>query len=433
MKKVQVLFLAVITIAFQSCQTSEKENTGITFLLSNPSTIELVDKGVKIARTEIDFDSSKAVYPLIKTASGEIIPSQLDDIDGDGEWDEIFLVWNFAPNEEIEISLAWVEEAREYEKRTAVRFGKRDAIDQAVTSKKGDVLLADELPRSIGYQPYQTDGPSWENDKVGFRHYFDGRNSKDLFGKKTSAMSPKDVGVNSKGEVEDNYHTMEDWGRDILAVGNSVGLGGFTLLKDDKPARLGVLVTDSVNNIEKSTFKILSEGSVRSIIHFEYNNWDAFDRKYPKVEEKVSIVPGMYGFKNEVKFDGLQGDEHIAIGLVNIHNDKGIKQIDDFEDWVVLMTHDAQGYEKEWIIGMALILPKAQFIEMIEAPQEGNVTDSYLAKMKTVNNEPIEYYAIGAWELSDEGFREAAYFEQYLRDLVSEIQVDIQVNKITQE
>ncbi|ERM83215.1 hypothetical protein P872_16970 [Rhodonellum psychrophilum GCM71 = DSM 17998] len=414
-----------------ACNTPEEKNFKHTILLTNGSGQELKDKGVSIGKNQLEIAEGK--FPSLKNAEGGLVPSQLDDVDGDGEWDELFLVTDFAPQESKTLTLEWVAQQAEYTIRTSVRFGKRDAADSPVQPRTGDTLMANGLPRSIGYQPYQTDGPSWENDKVGFRHYFDGRNSKDLFGKKTSAMSPKDVGVNSNGEVEDNYHTMEDWGRDILAVGNSVGLGGFTLLKDNKPARLGVLFTDSVNNIEKSTFRILSEGPVRSIIHFEYNNWDAFDRKYSKVEEKVSIVPGMYGFKNEVKFDGLQGDEHIAIGLVNIHNDKGIKQIDDFDDWVVLMTHDAQGYEKEWIIGMALILPKAQFIEMIEAPQEGNVTDSYLAKMKTVNNESIEYYAIGAWELSDEGFRDAAYFEQYLRDLVSEIQVDIQVNKITQE
>jgi len=40
------------------------------------------------------------------------------------------------------------------------------------------------LPAKTGYEPCQTDGPTWKKDKVGFRHYFDGRNSKDLFGKR---------------------------------------------------------------------------------------------------------------------------------------------------------------------------------------------------------------------------------------------------------
>ncbi|MCH7414542.1 DUF4861 domain-containing protein [Belliella sp. R4-6] len=424
MKKINLFSTLCLATVMLACNPAKEESLP-QIVLKNSSSTALKDKGIEINLQELEVVEGK--FPKITDAEGNAIAYQMDDTNRDGKQDQLFLLVDFEADEEKTLTLEWVDEAADFEKRTAVRFGKRDAVDQAVTPRQSDILLANELPRSIGYQPYQTDGPSWENDKVGFRHYFDGRNSKDLFGKKTSAMSPKNVGLNDKGEVEDNYHTMEDWGRDILAVGNSVGLGGFTLLKDDQPARLGVLVEDAVNNIEKSTFKILSEGPVRSIMHFEYNNWDAFDRKYPKVEEKVSIIPGMYGFKNEVKFHGLQGDEHIAIGLVNIHNDKGIKQFDDFQDWVVLMTHDAQGYDKEWIIGMALILPKAQFLEMIEAPKEGNVTNSYLAKMKTANNEPIEYYAIGAWELSEDGFNDAAYFEQHLRDLVEHLEAKIEV------
>ena len=46
-------------------------------------------------------------------------------------------------------------------------------------------------------------------------------------------MSPENVGINADGAVEDNYHVMADWGRDILAVGNSVGLGGYALIAGD--------------------------------------------------------------------------------------------------------------------------------------------------------------------------------------------------------
>ncbi|MCH7409351.1 DUF4861 domain-containing protein [Belliella sp. DSM 111904] len=425
MLKTNSIRLSALVFVLFACNPAVEESSP-QILLKNQSSIDLKDKGVIIDFKDLKSEANKFLH--IADAEGNSVAYQIDDVNGDGIPDQLFMLVDLKADEEKSLDITWVDSQPKFEQRTAVRFGKRDDIDQPVTPRQEDLFFSHELPKSMGYQPYQTDGPSWENDKVGFRHYFDGRNSKDLFGKKTSKMSPKDVGVNDKGEVEDNYHVMEDWGRDILAVGNSVGLGGITLLKDDQPARLGVLVDEEMSNIYQSSFKIMAEGPIRSIMEFEYRDWDAFDRKYPRIVERVSIVPGMYAYKNEVMFEGLHGDEHLAVGLVNIHNDKGIKEITDFDDWVILMTHDAQGYDKEWIIGMALILPKGQYMEMIEAPKSGKLTDSYLAKMKSESEKTIEYYAVGAWELSEDRFMEAAGFERYLRDLVAHLEAEVSVS-----
>jgi len=58
-----------------------------------------------------------------------------------------------------------------------------------VQSVTQTVLYADSLPYFIGYQKNQKDSPVWENDKKGFRLYFDGRNTKDIFGKRISDHS----------------------------------------------------------------------------------------------------------------------------------------------------------------------------------------------------------------------------------------------------
>lgn len=128
-------------------------------------------------------DSSK--YPVL-TSGSEIYPLQVSDINNDGVWDEIFLVANFAPNESKKLKLDWIEEHKipNYTKRTNVRFGKRETEEDPVKPATEEVLSKNEMPAKQGFQKYQTDGPSWENDKVGFRQYLDGRYSKDVFGKK---------------------------------------------------------------------------------------------------------------------------------------------------------------------------------------------------------------------------------------------------------
>lgn len=420
--------LACLCGSLLSCQSGEgEEEQTKEIILTNQASVALTDKAVAIDRSEFSDIPDGDHYPLLISQEGDTIAAQLDDLDDDQQWDELFFVTDLSPNEEKTLRFSWTNTQPEHTKRTSVRFGKRESADAPVQPKTSDTLYASGLPKSVGYQPYQTDGPSWENDKVGFRHYFDGRNAKDLFGKRVSHMSPEDVGINEAGAVEDNYHVMEDWGRDILAVGNSVGLGGFALLVDDQPVRLGVTVDDSVNNVDNTTFQILSEGPVRSVMRFGYNNWQVADRNY-SVEEETSIWPGMYGYRNSVKVEGLQGDEQLLVGLVNINNDQPLTELEIDDNWVVLLTHDQQTYEKEWWLGMALILPRNAYQGYIEAPDSGDLSNSYFAKLDISDEEPVNYFAVGAWELSDEGFRDAAYFRDYVQKLTQQLSAEVDVD-----
>jgi hypothetical protein len=350
----------------------------------------------------------------------------LDDLDGDHKWDELFFVANLQANSQNTYSLKWVTAKPVYKARTSVRFGKRSSATTPVQPATSEIVYRKELPKSLGFQRYQTDGPSWENDKVGFRHYLDGRNAKDVFGKLVPYMALENVGVNAKGAVEDNYHVMEKWGRDILAVGNSIGIGGVALVDGDQLLRLGVTVDDSVNNVEKTTFKIVTEGPVRSVLNFNYNTWQpAPDRNY-NVEETTSIWPGMYAYHNSVKVMGLKGSENLGIGMVNINSDKEPTEIRG-DKWVVLLSHDRHTYNKEWWLGLALIVPAEAYNGYVKAPKTGKLSNTFLAKLKIKNGEPVQYFSVAAWELSDEGFKNPSYFSNYVQELVKQIAAEVKV------
>lgn len=395
-----------------------------TITVKNKSSIALKDKAISIGRAGLAHaDDGK--FPLILTADGDTIPSQLDDTDGDKRWDELFFVLNMEPKQKQKLSLNWVNFVPEFTKRTSVRFGKRSSATAPVQPKTADTAYIDEMPKKIGYQPYQTDGPSWENDKIGFRHYFDGRNAKDLFGKRVSWMSPEEVGLTPQGAVEDNYHVLKDWGRDILPVGNSIGLGGIALMIQDSLARLGVTLDDTKNNIESTSFHIFSEGPVRSVINFHYTNWNTQGRTY-QVNEAPIIWPGMYAYQNTVKFSGLRGDETLLIGLPDVANDKPLNEL-SIGDWAILYTHDKQSYNKEFWLGLALILPKDRYQGSVDAPSKGKLSNSYLAKLKVADQKPVTYYAVGGWELSDPGFKDAEYFKNYVTGLARQLSAKVKV------
>lgn len=427
MKKRASFYLSItlVTGLLISCKVSQNVSENI-IALKNSSSLKLTQKAISIKRENLRENTIKGAFPIL-LFNADTIPAQTNDLNSDGKWDELFFAVDFLPNEEKNIQLKWSDTDPKFTVKTSVRFGKREGKNLPVHPDTQEVLMADQVHKKLGYQKYQTDGPTWENDKVGFRHYLDGRNSKDVFGKKTPGITPENVGINSKGAVEDNYHVMYDWGRDIFPVGNSVGLGGYALLIDNKINRLGILGNDTINNVEKTTFKIVTEGPVNSVLSYRYQNWNASGNLY-QVQETTSIWPGIYGYKNSVSINGIKGKETFLAAISNLNN-KNPLQVIEAGDWICLIQHDYLTYERQWILGTAILVPAKIYQGYIEAPKTGQLTDSYLAKLKVENNTEISYYAIAAWELSaDKGFNESAFFTNYVTNLAKQLSVKVKVD-----
>lgn len=419
------ILLLLVVFAFTTACKTQKQANSAKLVFTNTSNLKLTDKAITVNRGVLPESKNLNTFPLL-IASGDTIPSQTNDTNGDGEWDELFIVANFSENEKKVVDLKWVDTAPKFSVRTSVRFGKRASKNAKVVPATEEILPANEVHKALGYQRYQTDGPTWENDKVGFRHYLDGRNAKDIFGKKTADITPEDVGVNAEGAVEDNYHVMHDWGRDVFPVGNSVGLGGFALLVDNEINRLGIVSGDTLNNIETTTFKIVNEGPENSVLNYQYKNWEASGNLY-QANETTSIWPGIYGYKNTVSIDGLKGNEKLLIGLSNINNEKGLQTI-EVGNWICLIQHDNLTYDRTWAMGTALIIPKNGFEGVMEAPITGQLTNSFLAKFKVENNMPVSYYAVAGWELSaDKNFKDATYFTNYVTNLAKQLATEVTV------
>lgn len=418
-----LLGIIIMGCIFCGCANKKK---GLEIILTNKSSINLTDKAISIKRSQLHSIPKDSVYPLLLDNNLDTIPVQFDDTDGDKHGDELFFVVNLNANASTTYSLTWLPSEPAYTKRTSVRFGKRSSASIPIHSSLADTAYSKNLPKNLGFQPYQTDGPSWENDKVGFRHYLDGRNAKDVFGKLIPGMSPENVGISATGAVEDNYHVMEKWGRDILAVGNSIGIGGLALLDDKKFLRLGTIVGDSINNVEQTTFNILAEGPVKSVINFRYNNWHPNGSDYT-LKETGSIWPGMYAYHNSVELTGLKGNENLLIGMVNINAVKPPVEIKTDKNWVILVSHERHTYNKEWWLGLALVLPADAYLGFTNAPDTGKLTKSWLAKLKVVDNKPANYFVVAGWELSDKGFADPVYFKNYVVNLVEQLSAEVSV------
>lgn len=425
MKYLFFIGLFLLILNFYSC-SGKKGQSVKKIILTNTSSFNLTDKAIAINREQLLPIRSDAAYPLLIDQRGDTIPTQLDDLDGDGHWDELFFVINLPGDEQDTFDLSWINTAIKFKKRTTVRFGMRPTFDSKISPATIDTFYADQLPGVIGYQHFQTDGPTWENDKVGFRLYLDGRNSIDVFGKTVSYMTPDNVGIGKDGVTENNYSVMKDWGTDILDVGNSVGIGGISLLINDKLARLGVTEKDSLDNVDTTIFKIISKGPVRSLMKVTYKDWKPNDRNY-FAEETISMWPGMYGFRNSVRLTNLTSNDTLVVGLVNSNTNQKLTEITINDKWVALITDDKQSVNKQWWLGLALVLPRKNYAGYFEAPKSGAVSKTYLGKLKVQNNEPVNYFAFAGWELSDKRFSDPDYFKKYIVGFFNQLSVEVKV------
>lgn len=419
--RIGILFIISLVI---SCTPQDNTVKIPAILLENSSNIDRMEEPLVVSFTQIRekfMEVPASQKPLLTDSLGAAIPCQYDDLDGDGVWDELAFLASVPANSTkmIYIELVDQDSLPSFEKRTNVRFGVKESPEAEIVGVEEYSLFADEIPRG-DFKPFQMDGPAWENDKIGFRHYFDGRNTRDFFGKTNPIIALDEVGIQD-GQIADTYHEMNEWGRDILSVGNSLGLGGIGILHEDQAVRLGVTLEDTVNNVQRTNFRLISEGPVRSIFEINYEDWQVDDQLYD-ISNRVIIWAGKYWTTNQVSLTNEAGIDTLIVGLVNSNNDQPLISIDPINGWRAIATHDRQTYEKEWFLGMALILPEEHYVGYREAPEEGaSITTSYNALLTSGIAETVPYHALGAWELSNENFADQQKFKEFLQEEITKI------------
>ena len=234
----------------------------LTVELYNPTGLDRPAEPVVVAREAF----GNVGEGLVPVADG--VPSQADDLDGDGTWDEWAFVYTLAPWERATLAVRLVPEAEAptYPARTNVRIGVSTARDGAFEDRPSEVRPADYRRPPEGSPPrYQMEGPAWENDRVGFRLYFDERNGKDVFGKRLPAPVLDSVGLPGG-----DYHALADWGLDVLKVGASLGAGALAVVDEAGGLhRLG--------EADRAEARIVAEGPVRAVLDLDYRGAEAPD------------------------------------------------------------------------------------------------------------------------------------------------------------
>lgn len=401
---------AIALVGMSGC-TSKNQ-----LVVTNPLAIDRADETLVISRADMEAKfgaTPDGLVPLLKL-NGVAIPSQADDMDKNGQWDELAFCLNFKASETVTLEVENVpaEQYPQFEKRTNLRLG----IAQPDHSYlEVDQYFAPSCTDSFKIIA-QGESVSWENDKMGFRNYFDCRNVKDLFGKLKPGFIIDKIHT---PEIPD-YHTLSDWGMDVLHCGSSTGSGGLALIENDSLYRLG-----STDIFE---YQKVVEGPVRSVFDLKYSGWHVAGQNLTAVE-RIAIYPGKYWFQSDVTVSGFTGQKQIVTGIVTSQLKNEPFDFDANSAYRSIATLDKQSLNNDEL-GMAVLMKKDEVTKVARATdidffslgyktvEEKKfsivISQMYYAAQGIQADKPARHYFFAVWGLENEKWKSMDNFKAYI-------------------
>lgn len=195
------------------------------------------------------------VRSVVVSVDGAEIPSQLDDLDGDGVFDELCFVVEDTGTPEIAYSRAAADPDR-YPRRV-------DAYMQLKTATGSEPRTEICAPEDNMYNQVLPHGPAFESELVAYRLYFDRKQTVDLYGKYTPGLE-----LNRTLFYPTDAQLAAGAGDDVIRVFNSVGVG--TLRGYDPAERKSVMMAP----MKRRCARIVANGPVRVVVEMIVEGWE---------------------------------------------------------------------------------------------------------------------------------------------------------------
>ena len=367
-KTATLLVLAAMPVALMAQKSFELS-------LKNESTIPAKDYPVSINLKAHAMEVRSAMV----TDNGKEIPCQLDDLDGDGTYDELFLLTDLERRGEktLKVTLYDSGAPRQYEPKVYV--------DMMLTNKKikesnKQDLYIQSLTVDRDVNPYwmlHHHGAAFENELVAYRIYFDHRQTVDIYGKYRKGLELKQTQF-----YPDTEQKAAGFGDDVLWVGNTFGVGTLRGWDGKEP----VMVSD----VEHRGQRIVARGPLRTIVEVKDEAWRVTPTSQPvDMTTLYTLHAGHRDCRVDVSFSRDVSDLRFSTGVINVKNStefsdkKGLRGFWG-TDWPV-SEKDSAGHKRE-TVGLGICLPQ----EVVENELPAN-KDNYPYVVK-VNGNHLTYH-----------------------------------------
>ena len=371
MRKIFVLFVSCLAMGAMA----QSEEVAFSHTVENSLKKEVKDMPVVVSLKDYG-DVQSAVVKL----NGEEIPSQLDDLDKDGTFDELAFVSDFKKKEKktFSITLSNMGEQKEYTPRTFAELMLRNP--KVKVKNQQDIYLQEISVTPDTKDPYHLvhhHGVAFESELIAIRIYYDQRQTLDLYGKLKKRLEIKDT----------QFYTLDEqkaagYGDDVLWVGNTFGLGALRGWNGSEPT----MIDDVQNRIQR----IIATGPVRTIVEVEDRGWKATADK-PRLNMKIryTLWAGHRDVDVYASFSRDVRDMLFSTGVINVKDSKEWNNGKDIRgcwgtDWPT-GANDSVGHKRE-TVGLGVKIPQKYIVSM----EPANV-NNYAYVIRPDENNEIHY------------------------------------------
>ena len=402
MKK-HLLTISAVLAAVVAAQAADKT---LTVTVTNPSKTER--KAVPVV-IEVDDDVRSALVTL----DGKEIPCQLDDLDDDGEFDELAFVTDMAKKEKqtFTVTLSEQGEPRKYENRTYGYLGIRDRSEK---NQKHQRITSVTFPKDTNpYNYIFPHGAVMENDMVGFRVYADHRQSLDYYGHRNYKMDIAETAFYTTQEQRD-----KGYGEDVLYTGSTYGCGALHGWDGKKSVMF--------ENVRNRTQTVVCEGPVRTILDITNKAWQPYEGCKPvDIRTRYILYYGHRDVEVQVDFSRDVADIPLSTGIVDIV--EGSTEFSDKAglrgDWGRACAGNNPKVYDTITVGLGIFVPK-QYYKADSHFTDGKERLPNQAYVQVVGtkDDDMHYWFTCTCDIETFGFKDKEAWFNYLKEWKKELE-----------
>lgn len=405
MKRYTSLLTSLLWLA--ALCASAQEDLTLTVELKNTW-----DKARQDAPAVIRLADLQAGFPIrsavVRDARQEI-PSQLDDLDGDLLPDELAFVIDLPARgiRQVTVTLSATKTQKTYPPRVFAQMLVRDA-------KKGKHAPVQSItvPGTTNfYNMLYGHGPMFESELVGYRIYFNEKQTIDPYGKFNKGLE-----LEKSQFYPNDAQLAQGFGDDVLLVGNSCGVGTLKGWDGQKATH--------VKPIAGRTERILASGPVRTAVEVEVKGW-AYQGSELSMTQRYLLYAGHRDLRIETTFARPLRNEVFCTGVQDIMGNETVAYSDHQglagswgRHWPVT---DTVKYAKE-TIGIATYIPRKYVL------QEVKDADNYLYTLSAPGQTGFHHYTMFTSRKETFGYSTAEEWFAYLQEWKDELEHPVEIN-----
>lgn len=310
------------------------------------------------------------------------IPSQLDDLDGDGRFDELVFPVTFGAERTLTVQVDYSTDpvAHDYKPLVNAQMWWKNP-DKTLAEKRQLASQKDDM-----YHKLHHHGPAFESEYAAYRVYFDKKQSIDTYGKKQPRLELRETMWYPTDE-----QLTAGYGHDNLRVFGTVSVG---TLKGWNPAKRRA---EHIVGMRRREATIRACGPLRTVVDMRVEGWNYGGREIDLTSRYI-LYGGGSVVKAENYVSGPDADSLLfATGVMKMRGDStSVRRCGDCR---LMQTvgcdypeNDTLRWERE-TVGLAVWLPERCVASQIDD------AGSYLCQVHPVGGR-IDYWFVMGWRKS---------------------------------